>query len=56
MKKKYQMNVDYYKVFSDRPISILALLPVIQKATQKNNFGKSFTYQKNKYIVEVTKK
>jgi len=53
---KYQMNVDWYKVFSNEPISILSLLPVIETAKRKRNFGKVFTFHKIKYIVEVTKK
>ena len=54
--KKYQMNVDCYQIYSNEPISILALLPVIQTAKRKRNFGKVFTFQKIKYIVEVTKR
>jgi hypothetical protein len=54
--KKYQFNVDCYQIYSNEPISILALLPVVEKAKRLRNFGKVFTFQKTKYIVEVTKK
>jgi len=54
--RKYQFNVDCYQIYSNEPISILALLPVVEKAKRLRNFGKVFTFQKTKYIVEVTKK
>jgi hypothetical protein len=50
---KYQTNVSYYSIFSNKPISILSLYDVIEQAKNKNKFGMVFQFKKQKYRVEI---
>jgi len=53
MKKNYAFRVHYYTVYSDKPISLLMLQPIIMQAKKKNKFDKVFQVKKQKYKVII---
>jgi hypothetical protein len=53
MKKAHAYRVNCYTVYSNQPISIIKLQPVILKAKEKQKIGKVFQYKKQKYMVTI---
>ena len=53
MKKTHAWRVNCYTIYSNKPICLLKLQPVIFKAKEKQKFNKVFQYKKQKYMVTM---